>query len=163
MSHNSTAELQTDLKKRRCTVRPKCATHSSSHSAITATCNTFHAPHHMSMIRWKGVLPCNFDFWEQWPSLTDKSTRGATRYSVFSHLCLQFSSGVVRHGFDVKSCCGLPGHEGKKNRTDVEETPKPLKTLKNLSNSCSSTVAVNRQPSLQQHNETIVERHKTEV
>ena len=29
--------------------------------------------------------------------------------SVFSQVCLQFSSRVVRHGFDVKSCCGLPG------------------------------------------------------
>ena len=37
------------------------------------------------------------------------------RYSVFSQVCLQFSSRVVRHGFDVKSCCGLPGHERKKN------------------------------------------------
>ena len=37
------------------------------------------------------------------------------RYSVFSLVCLQFSSRVVRHGFDVKSCCGLPGHERKKN------------------------------------------------
>ena len=42
------------------------------------------------------------------------------RYSVFSQVCLQFSSGVVRHGFDVKSCCGLPGHERKKNRTWFE-------------------------------------------
>ena len=34
---------------------------------------------HMSMTKWKGVLPRNSDFWEQWPSLTDKCTRGASQ------------------------------------------------------------------------------------
>ena len=38
--------------------------------------------------------------------------------SVFSQVCLQFSSRVVRHGFDVKSC-GLPGHERKRKRADA--------------------------------------------
>ena len=33
----------------------------------------------MSMMRWKGVLPRNPDFWEQWPSLTDKTTRVASQ------------------------------------------------------------------------------------
>ena len=44
----------------------------------------------------------------------EKCTSGHT-VSVLSQVCLQFSSRVVRHGFHVKSCCGLPGHERKKN------------------------------------------------
>ena len=34
--------------------------------------------------------------------------------SVFSQVCLQFSSRVVRHGFDVKSCCGCQATRERK-------------------------------------------------
>ena len=50
------------------------------------------------------------------------------RYSVFSQVCLQFSSRVVRHGFNVKSCCGLPGHERKKNSFVVCKEQLPSRT-----------------------------------
>ena len=79
MAWQSTAALHVKSMSDNCTVRPKSSTHSSSHSAITATCNTFHAPHHMSMMRWKGVLPRNSDFWEQWPSLRGLPKHDKTR------------------------------------------------------------------------------------
>ena len=70
MSNNSTAELQTDLRKDAVPCNQKVQ--------HTSTCNTFRAPHHMSMMRWEGVLPRNCDSWEQWLNLTDKCTRGAS-------------------------------------------------------------------------------------
>ena len=48
-------------------------------------------------------------------ALCDEKCTSGHMVSVFPQVCLQFSSRVVRHGFDVKSCCGLPGHERKKN------------------------------------------------
>ena len=40
---------------------------------------------------------------------------GSHGTASFLRSVLQFSSGVVKHGFDVKSCCGLPGLEREKN------------------------------------------------
>ena len=69
---------------RRCTVRSKACMqphmyhilhHTVSFTAPTLNC--LQASHHVSMMRWKGVLPRNSDFWESWPPLTAKFTSDA--------------------------------------------------------------------------------------
>ena len=42
-------------------------------------------------------------------------TFGSHGQRLFSGSVCNSAVEVVRHGFDVKSCCGLPGHERKKN------------------------------------------------